>query len=187
MPATTKKTNGENLYFDRYLSHLNHITWDMFLKPWACFVSLRKRVFRIPSRTSCAFYVLQENVKTKFVRYLSQLGHFGRKSISKHSGPSARNSEQTSFSRSLARRKMRMKCGRAYEKYVYEGTQNTPTVENTGPTWCGPNATNSDQSKGFSPFGFSWLLTSHQISTTGAFEYTAICRVCFTFRTHETI
>ena len=126
-------------------------------------------------------------MKTKFARYLSQLGRFGGESISKHSGPTATNSEQTSFSRSLARRKMRMKCGRVYEKYVYEGTQNTPTVENTGPTWCGPNATNSDQSKGFSLFGFSWLLTSHQISTTGAFEYTAICRVCFTFRTHETI
>ena len=27
MPATTKKQTMNNLYFDRYLSHLNHITW----------------------------------------------------------------------------------------------------------------------------------------------------------------
>ena len=128
MSATTKSQTVKNLYFDRYLSHLDHTTSDLCFKPWACFVSLRKRVFRIPSRTSCAFYVLQENVKTKFVRYLSQLGRFGRQSISKHSDPSARNSEQTSFSRSLARRKMRMKCGRVYEKHDYERPQNTPTV-----------------------------------------------------------
>ena len=50
-----KKQTVKNLYFDCYLSHLNHITWDMFFQPWACFVSLRKRVFRTPSRTSCAF------------------------------------------------------------------------------------------------------------------------------------
>ena len=69
----------------------------------------------------------------KFVRYLSQLGRFGRQSVSKHSGPDARNNEQTSFSRSLARHKMRMKCGRVYEKYVHEGTQSTPTVKKKGP------------------------------------------------------
>ena len=126
-------------------------------------------------------------MKTKFARYLSQLGRFGRESISKHSGPTATNSEQTSFSRSLTRGKMRMKCGRVYEKNVYEGTQNTPTVEKTCPTWCGSNATNSNQSKGFSLFGFSWLPTSRQISTNSAFEYTAICRIWFTFRRHETI
>ena len=28
---------------------------------------------------------------------------------------------------------MRMKCGRAYEKHVHEGTQNTPTVKKKGP------------------------------------------------------
>ena len=72
-------------------------------------------------------------MKTKFARYLSQLGRFGRESISKHSGPTATNSEQTSFSRSLTRRKTRMKCGRVYEKHVYEGTQNTPTVLKKGP------------------------------------------------------
>ena len=71
-----EKQTVKNLHFDRYLSHLNHITWDMFSQPWACFVSLRDDVFRIPSRTSCAFYLLYENVKTKFARYLSQLDHF---------------------------------------------------------------------------------------------------------------
>ena len=33
--------------------HLGYV-----FKPWACFVSLRKHVFRIPPRTPCAFYVL---------------------------------------------------------------------------------------------------------------------------------
>ena len=76
MSATTTSQTVKNLYFDCYLSHLNHITWDMFCQPWAWLVSLRKRVFRIPSRTSCAFDLLQENVNTKFARYLSHLGHF---------------------------------------------------------------------------------------------------------------
>ena len=80
-----------------------------------------------------------------------------------------------------------MKCGRVYEKHVYEGTHNKPTDYKKGPTWCGSNASHSDQFKCFSPFVFSWLPASRQISTTGAFEYTAICRVCFTFWTHETI
>ena len=53
-----KKTTVRNLYFDCYLSHFNHITWDIFVQPWAWFVSLRKRVFRTPSRNSCAFYLL---------------------------------------------------------------------------------------------------------------------------------
>ena len=57
----------------------------------------------------------------------------------------------------------------------------------TRPAWCGSNATNSDQSKGCSPFVFSWLPASRRINTTGAFEYTAICSVCSTFWRHETI
>ena len=93
-------------------------------------------------------------MKTKFARYLSQLGRFGRESISKHSGSTATNSEQTSFSRSLTRGKMCMKCGRVYEKHHHERTQNTPTVNKKRPTWCGSNATNSDQSKGFAPSFF---------------------------------
>ena len=126
-------------------------------------------------------------MKTKFARYLSQLGRFGRESISKQSGPNATNSEQASFSRSLTRGKMRMKCGRVYEKHVYEGTQTTSTVEQQNPTWCGSNATHSNQSEDVSPFVFSWLPASRQITTTGALEYTAICRVCSTFWKHETI
>ena len=70
------KKTVRNLYFDCYLSHLNNITWDCFQTPLACFVSLLKCVFRVPARTSCAFYLLYENVKTKFARYLAQLGHF---------------------------------------------------------------------------------------------------------------
>ena len=97
------------------------------------------------------------------------------------------NSEQTSFSCFLIRRKERMKCGRVYEKHAYEGTQHKPTVFKKSHTWCGSNATNSNQSKGFAPFVFSWLTTSRKISTTSEFEFTAICRVRFTFRTHETI
>ena len=126
-------------------------------------------------------------MKTKFARYFSQLGRFGRESISKQSDPTATNSDQTSFSHSRTRGKMRMKCGRVYEKHVYEGTQNTPTVEKTCPTWCGSNATNSNQSKGFAPFVLSWLTTSRKISTTSEFEFTAICRVCSAFWKHETI
>ena len=54
-------------------------------------------------------------MKTKVARYFSQLGRFGRDSISKQSGPTAANSEQTSFSHSRTRGKMRMKCGRVHE------------------------------------------------------------------------
>ena len=126
-------------------------------------------------------------MKTKFARYFSQLGRFGRESISKQSGPTATNSEQTSFSHSRTRGKMRMKCGRVYEKHAYEGTQHKPTVFKKSHTWCCSNATNSNQSKGFAPFVFSWLTTSCNISTTSEFEFTAMCRVRFTFRTHETI
>ena len=93
-------------------------------------------------------------MKTKFARYLSQLGRFGRESISKQSGPTATNSEQTSFSHSRTRGKMRMKCGRVHEKHISEGTQNKPTVFKNSPTWCCSNATNSNQSKGFAPFFF---------------------------------
>ena len=82
---------------------------------------------------------------------------------------------------------MRMKCGKVYEKHVYEGTHATPTVDKTCPTWCGSNAANSDQSKKESPFVFSWLPASRQITTTGALEYTAICRVCSIFWKLETI
>ena len=82
---------------------------------------------------------------------------------------------------------MRMKCRRVYEKHVYEGTQNKPTVFKNSPTWCGSNAANSNQSKRFAPFVFSWLTASRKISTASEIEFTAICRVCFTFRTHETI
>ena len=65
--------------------------------------------------------------------------------------------------------------------------EHKPTVFKKSHTWCGSNATNSNQSKGFAPFVFSWLTTSCNISTTSEFEFTAICRVRFTFRTHETI
>ena len=93
-------------------------------------------------------------MKTKLARYLSQLGRFDRKSISKQSGPTMTNSKQKSFSRSLSRGKMRVKYERVDVKQVYEGTQNKATVFKKGPTWCASNVTNNEQSKGFAPFVF---------------------------------
>ena len=150
-------------------------------------MSLRKRVFRIPSRTSCVFTSYKKTWKRSLLAISRSWDASAEKRLASKVAQQRQIASKLRFHILVQEVKCAWSAGGYTKNTFKKGHKTSQRCLKTIPRDVVQMRQIAIKVKVSHRCFVSWLTTSRKIPTTSEFEFTAICRVRFTFRTHETI